>query len=59
MTTENGIVADDVVEVMIGLSSWLRAHKAMRMNILAVIVVAVEVIIYPSSLLKIQKKNPQ
>ena len=52
-TTMNNLVV--AVGVMFGLSSWLGTgtHKARTVNILAVVVVvsAVKVIIYPSSLL--------
>ena len=49
-----------VVEIMISLPSQLITHRVRMVNILAVVVVAVEVTIYtyPLSLLKIQKKNP-
>ena len=43
-----------LVEVMTGLSSLLRAHNAMTMNIVAVVVgdvVAVEVMIFPLPLM--------
>jgi len=46
----NNLVAAFIVEVIIGLSSRLRAQEARRVNILAV-VVAVGVTIHPSSLL--------
>ena len=48
MTTMNNFVVTDVVGAMIGLSSLLRAHKGRKVNIGAV---AVEVMIYPSSLI--------
>jgi len=44
----NNLVAAVIVEVMIGLSSRLRAHKARAVDILAgVVVSAIEVTIYP------------
>ena len=43
MTTMNNFVVADVVVVMIGLSSLLRAHKARTMNIDVVVVVVVAV----------------
>ena len=48
MTTMNDFVVTDVAVVMIGLSSLLRAHKGRKVNIVAV---AVELMIYPSSLI--------
>ena len=49
----NNLVTAVIVEVMIGLSSWSRLHKARTVNIVAVLVVdvAVEVMIYHSSLI--------
>ena len=49
----NNLFAAAIVEEMIGLSSWSRAHKARTVNIVAVVVVdvAVEVMIYHSSLI--------
>jgi len=44
----NNLVAAVIVEVMIGLSSRLRAHKARAVDILAgVVVSAIKVTIYP------------
>ena len=56
----NNLVVAIVVEVIIGVLIPLRTHKIRITNILAVVVVvaAVEVTIYSSSLLKIQKNNP-
>ena len=50
MTTMNDFVVADVVVVMTGLSSLWRTQKTRTMNIRDV-VVAVEVMIYPSSLI--------
>ena len=50
MTSMNDLVVAVVVEVMTGLLSLLRAHKARTKNIVAV-VVAFETMIYPSSLI--------
>ena len=47
----NNFVVAVVVEVMTGLSSLLRAHKARMVYTYVVVAVAVEMMIYPLSLI--------